>query len=333
MRQMTRSRIKTLLRYFVSFGLIGWLVAGLDLQELDDGLRRAELKWLLLAHLLTPAALAFSVWKWRLLLEAHGHSLSRRSLWGFYLLGKLASNFMPSNVGGDFIRVALASRALGPSSWPAVTGSILVERLTGLIGLFISLFAGAALHFQWVRQLDLLFPILAGALAILVACFLIFSRSSNRLLAWMGGWPLMERPVSLLMKLHDACLTYSRRPALLTGCIAISVLFYVLIAFQVWVLCWAFPWVEVSWTTQLVLFGIVALVSFLPISINGYGVQESVHVLLLMSLGFAQHEALIIALGYRAILLGPALVGALLFASSGFVRSIFHRSAATTGVS
>ncbi|MCB9945404.1 MAG: flippase-like domain-containing protein [Geminicoccaceae bacterium] len=323
---MNKVHLRTAIRFLVSFSLLGVLFFTLDVDDLLRGLRHADLRWLGISLAFSIATLACSVWKWRLLIDAHGHRLSWRSLWGFYLLGQLANNFMPSNVGGDVVRVALASRKLGLSSWPAVAGSVLVERMTGLVGLFIALLAGVAVHLPWVERLGILLPVMGGASAVAIACMLIFSKSSNRILAGMRAWPFMEQPVNLLTRLHDACLTYSNQPRLLVQGVLISVLFYVIAAVQLSVLCRMFPGVDVSWSSQLVVFGIISLVAVLPISVNGFGVQESAHTLLLMSLGFFQYQALIIALGLRFILLAPAMAGALVFASSSMVRSAFQRS-------
>ena len=312
------------LRFAVSFGLIAWLLSGLELEQALVRLESAELHWLLVSHLLTIVTIGGCLWRWRLLLQAHGHFATTRSLCGFYLMGQLANNFMPSNVGGDVVRVALASKMLGPGSWPAVTGSVLVDRVSGLIGLFVTLLVGVAIHVDWIAGLDIIWPILALALGLAAACVLVFTKLSYKILRIMGSIPFMGRPVVLLVKLHDACLAYSSKPRLLAQCIAISCLVNVVVAFQIWSLVWMFPPVDVPWTTQLVVFGLVSLVALVPISINGFGIQESAYVLLLISLGFQQDEALIIALSFRFVALLPGIAGAILFACSGAVRSMYQ---------
>ena len=320
-------RLMTPMRVVVSVGLIAWLISGIDTEQAWDRLARADFRWLLIVHLLTPFTMACGVWKWKLLLRAHGHDVGTWPLFRFYMLGQFANNFMPSNVGGDVLRVVMVTRHTG-APWAESTGSVLVERVTGLVALFLALIGGMSLHWDWVTELGLVWPVLISGLGVAVACALVFSPASGHILTWMRTLPLVSKPAGLLTKLHEACMGYYETPVVLWHCMWISLVFYVLMALQMWMLCWTFPTLDADWTTQLVIFGVISLVSLLPISINGFGLQESTYVILLLSLGFAQDEALVVALGFRGILLVSALSGAIVFAAGGLSRAEIGRQVA-----
>lgn len=317
-----------MLRGLISIALLAWLFAQVDLGELRRTLLTAEARWLLIAHLLTPLTLAFGVLKWWLLLRARGVTLPAGALSRYYLIGAFWNNFLPSNFGGDVVRAVFAIRRAGRAAWPLVASSIAVERLTGLYGLFVALAAGLLLHWSWVAELGLLLPLGLATLAVAGGSLLVFGPSGRWLLDRLHRLPRGGRLLRPVDTLYGAILAYARVPGVIVQCLALSVAFYVVAALQLGLLLAAFPHVEAAWTTQLVTFCSLSLVALLPVSINGYGVQEGGYVLMLTSLGFTLDEALVVALAIRLILLAPAVVGGVLFAWSDLSREDIERELA-----
>ena len=52
-----------------------------------------------------------STWRWHLLLDAQDVHVRRRSLLGSFLVALFFNNFLPSNIGGDVIRIGDTARA------------------------------------------------------------------------------------------------------------------------------------------------------------------------------------------------------------------------------
>ncbi len=46
-----------------------------------------------------------STWRWQLLLDAQDVKLPGRTLLGSFLVANFFNNFLPSNIGGDVIRI------------------------------------------------------------------------------------------------------------------------------------------------------------------------------------------------------------------------------------
>ncbi len=72
--------------------------------------------------------------KWRLLINLAGADLTFPPAVRCYYLGLFGNNFLPSLVGGDFVRAGLAFRLSRHSKTPIVLGS-LIDRLQDVIGL------------------------------------------------------------------------------------------------------------------------------------------------------------------------------------------------------
>ena len=149
----------------VSLALLVYLFATSDLQALEERVRTADLLLLSAAVGCYVAMLALATWRWQLLLEALGVVAPLRHLTASYLVATFFNNFLPSNIGGDIVRVRDGSRFTGSTtSSLAVVG---IDRILGLgalwvIGAIAFVFAGPE-----VREL-------AGARAVILGLGLVF---------------------------------------------------------------------------------------------------------------------------------------------------------------
>lgn len=310
-----------ILQVVVSFALVTWLVSQMDFRALGENISDADWSWFLLANLLSLGTLICGVWKWQLLLRAQGTKIPTGVVSRYFLIGPFFSNFLPSNVGGDVVRVSLVVRHVGRQHWPTAVGSVFVERVTGLLGLLLVLPIGLALHYDWVISLNILVALVSALGGITALIFVAFSEWGAKILAWFGRFPIMGKPVGFVQKLHNTLFHYRDNRRVIFQCILISCLFYVISAVQISWLLKAFPGMEVPWTTQIVTFCSVSLLASLPIAFNGYGVQESGYVFFFLSLGFSHNQAVILALANRALGIVISIIGGFLFATSNFSRA------------
>ncbi len=98
-------------------------------------MRTASLAWLGLALGLYLLMVLASAWRWGLLLGAQGVEVPARTLTGSFLVATFFNNFLPSNIGGDVIRIADTARPAGSKT--LATSVVLVDRGIGLLGLVL----------------------------------------------------------------------------------------------------------------------------------------------------------------------------------------------------
>jgi glycosyltransferase 2 family protein len=103
-----------------------------------------------------------SAWRWGQLLVAQGVHVSGWALTQSYLVATFFNNFLPSNIGGDVVRIRDTSKPMGSKTLAATV--VLVDRAIGLIGLLLVASAGATLLGQGAtrRGAGLAAPALAG---------------------------------------------------------------------------------------------------------------------------------------------------------------------------
>ena len=149
----------------VSTALLAYLLSTTDLAAIEERVRSADLLDLLAAVVCFVLLLALATWRWRLLLEALGAPAPIRRLTASYLVATFFNNFLPSNIGGDVVRVRDSSRLTG-----SVATSLAVVGIDRILG-FGALYLLAAVAFvaapPAVRGL-------AGARAVLLGLALLF---------------------------------------------------------------------------------------------------------------------------------------------------------------
>jgi len=138
-----RTRLVLGIKLGVSLGLLILLFRQTDVSAISTHLNALDARWIAAALGLLSLMIALSVWRWRLLLRTQGVPCSLRHLAGSFLVATFFNNFLPSNIGGDVIRIA--DTAPLARSRTIAAGVVLLDRAMGLLALVLVAAAGAVL--------------------------------------------------------------------------------------------------------------------------------------------------------------------------------------------
>jgi uncharacterized membrane protein YbhN (UPF0104 family) len=248
-----------------------------------------------------------SVWRWRVLLHAQHVRVPTRKLSESYWVALFFNNFLPSNIGGDVVRIADTARPAGSKT--LATTVVLVDRVLGLFAL-LSVGALGALA---ARSVGIDIPgtvwIEVGAAAALALCLLLFCAPSVLDLVLRPlralGHPWIADKVAML---QETLARFRQRPGALVGALAGAVVVQIVI-----VAFYALTARSLSIPLPLVMAGVLVpvamAVQMVPISINGFGVREAVFGFFFVRFGLG------VEAGVAVSLLGTALV--MLFSLGG----------------
>src|SRR5689334_12001116 len=139
----TRRHLLIVIKVFVSLALLALLFSRIDTTRLWATARRASIVWLTAALGVYFVNVLVSTWRWHLLLDAQEVSMPRRTLLGSFLVATFFNNFLPSNIGGDVIRIRDSAKEA--RSKTLATTVILVDRALGLMGLVLVAAVGATM--------------------------------------------------------------------------------------------------------------------------------------------------------------------------------------------
>src|SRR5437763_460624 len=127
----------------VSIILLTILFSRIDGARLWASARQASVAWLAAALGIYLLNVLASVWRWRLLLHTQDIDLPLRTLLGSFLVALFFNNFLPSNIGGDVIRIRDTARIAGSKTLATIV--VLTDRAIGLMGLALVAALGATM--------------------------------------------------------------------------------------------------------------------------------------------------------------------------------------------
>jgi uncharacterized membrane protein YbhN (UPF0104 family) len=318
---LVRRSALMLFKLAVSIALLAILFSKIDVHRLWSSARSASLFWLAAALVVYFINVLVSIWRWRLLLEAQAVEVPARKLLGSFLVALFFNNFLPSNIGGDVIRIRDTAKPARSKTLATIV--VLTDRVMGLMGLVLVAALGATMAAgtpQYAGHGPA--PILptwlwAGflAAAALSAPAVLAPAGVGRLLQpltvlhpeWVGG--RIESLTTVLARFRE-------HPSALAGCFGGAVfvqgsvvLFYVAVAYALRV--------DVGPWDLAVIVPLSFIVQLLPVSVNGFGVREATFSFYFTRLGLPIESALLVSLVATALVMLFSLSGAATYVARG----------------
>ena len=239
-----------------------------------------------------------SAYKWALIAKHTGFTCTGWQYLRFYFQGMFYNQFLPTGVGGDIIKGYFLyqhdKNHLKPDDAAA---TILFDRISGVFVLLLLLLVGNILYFKqlptWVNLIQL-GGIAATALGIGVLVYL----SSKR--------DVFKRP--LITRILFFTRLYLDKTLL--KIIAVSILFHIMVVAIHILIGWDLN-LSISWSYYLILYPASAILTSLPVSVNGMGIREWAYMFYLGLIGITSSAAFIFALYWGVLMLVTGLIGAL----------------------
>ena len=297
-----------LLKLSISIGLLVVLFRQTDVNAVAARLRQVEPRWIVLAIAAQSLLLVVSGWRWRRLLVTQNVHASTWQLTLSCLVANFFNNFLPSNIGGDVVRIADTATLTG--SRTVATAVVLLDRVLGLIALFAVAATGSLLlrhALPGTGYLWILLVLGAVSAAVVLARPAVVPRLLQPLTRVRKEWvsERLDRLESMLARVggHRLHLAQAFVGALVVQLLV--VLFYVCVALGLHI--------DLPLRDALVIVPVSLVIQLAPVSINGFGVREAVFSYLFARLGHAVDAGLALSLAGAALLILTSLPGGLLF--------------------
>jgi len=304
----TGSRWMLVAKIAVSVALLWLLISRIDLGRLWTYARHASPSWLLVALALYFVSVSISVVRWGRLLHTQHVPIPDSRLMKSYLVSMFYNNFLPSNIGGDVIRIADTAKAAG--SRTLATTVVLVDRLGGLMGLaFVAAIGASAAR---VRPPGPVGPAtLWGGLGVVtIACAPALLKPES--LEWVlrplriihAEWidKRVEHLTTALEKFRAGMTTLVLCFIASIGVQVALVFFYASIAHSMGI--------PISAWNLATIVPISFIVQMLPLSINGFGLREATFGFYFTHLGLPLESALIVSFVGAALMMAFSISGA-----------------------
>lgn len=299
----------------VSLALLVYLFWTTDLRALEGRVRSADLLDLLGAVVCFGVMLVVATWRWQTLLAALGRAASLRSLTASYLIATFFNNFLPSNIGGDIVRIRDGSKLTGSTT--ASLAVVAIDRVLGFGALYLLAAAAFAMAPPMVREL-------AGARVVLLGLALLFA-----VLGYVFFRPGTARRLMALSRLdrvawirqkfevvQGAVHVYRARMGIIWAAGAASLVVQALVVLYFLAVARALG-IPLEAGAAFLMVPLCSLLQALPVSFNGWGLREGLFVLYFAQIGLSRESALAFSLVGAGLLVLLSLSGAVVWLARG----------------
>lgn len=309
MEETVRKRLPFAIQGAVTVALLALLFRSLDLAALRHLYATMPLWFYLLSLGVVLGGQVLYAWRWRQVLSASGVPVTVGTVIRQYFIGIFLNNFFPSTVGGDMAKVYYLGREHG---YRPIAASIFLDRL-----LSIGLLAVFATTMYWVApDPSPRFAVTRAFVTAIAVCLLgglvLAARGTGglpRRLAVFGTFVvgLAERAQRFRHEMAPA----ARRPQIVFQSAAVVATYFFALTGIYRLFLSLDTGAHPSFLTLMTAVTTASLLSNIPISINGLGLREQLHAILLQPLGVTREAAVAISLLTFAHLLVSSLLGVL----------------------
>lgn len=280
-RQLILRLAGTLLAIVLLFFLLreeGWNEILAAMREI----KTVDLLWVALLFAISRFAV---VCRWHVLLLSGGVDIRFRNSLALTFMGLFAGNFLPTTIGGDVVRLAGAMQ-MGFDRAVSLA-SIAADRLIGMLGMSMSVPIGVI--YSWnVLQLS------PAALSLI---------------------SLFQKPAAFVRRMMSIFSIWFKKPASILAALAFTWIHMLCLFGSIYVFVDDLG-SHVSFWMIAGLWSLTYFITLMPISINGYGLQELSFTFLMSNVaGLTPALSLTVAVLIRAYFLLSSLPGALFLPS------------------
>jgi len=303
-----KRRLNFIIQLAVSIGLIILLLRLINISDMFSLLKNVNLYYFILLLVLISFDRIFMAYKWHLLLKIKDMSISVFSAIKTYYIGTFIGIFLPTTVGGDIVRV-LKLRSEKRRGTDALS-SVILERILGFIASAILAPIAALFLISFLKLNVWRFLWIAGAFLFLFTILMLISFSEVIVQKIDKNERLSKNLLfSKFKKLYLSYAEYKNHKGLLSLFLALSILEQLAAVIGTYLACRALN-LSIPFIYFLLIIPLVQLISRIPISFEGLGVNEGLLVYFFSLLGLSKTGAFTIGLlGHIAIIIAtlPAL--------------------------
>lgn len=253
-----------------------------------------------------------SSYQWRVLLQAETIRFDLADLINLYLVGTAFSHFLPTGMGGDAVKAMYVGRESGKNEGSA--SAVVMSRVTGFFGMLLIAILILIVQFKHF-SLSMMEWFLA--LSVLVGAMIFGAVFFVALLPRMfkGKW-IQHRIFASVSKIGNALSETAKHPRSLGIATVYGVVFWIIACLNYYAYAIAIG-MRVPLYFYFVAIPLVSLITFLPISINGFGVRESAFISIFSTVHVPSTHALLLALLMDAQVLCFGVAGGCIYVRMG----------------
>lgn len=287
-----KKRLKFFIKLFFGIGILVFLFSRTSVQEFVTLLGNANYLFFVFAVVLYVIGQVISAKKWMIISQRLQFKNTFRRYINLYFLGMFYNMFLPTNIGGDIIKVTKLKDDNEFSIKRSII-SVMSDRITGACVLVLFILFGFLIYnsskiINIVNGIIILF-FLSG-----IAFFVYVMKNDNLI-------PEKFKNVYNLIK--SLC-----EKKCIFNITILSLIFHLFLIVIHYCIAQMYNF-NIPFAYYLLLYPITAIVAFLPLSINGIGLKEFAYVYMLKIFEIGTSEALLFAMTFNMVILFASALG------------------------
>lgn len=305
------NRAKILLKVVLTAALLVFLLVRMDLTEFANVLISADPLLVLIAGLFYFGTVFLSVGRWKAILENFDIHTPVIPLTQICLIGYFFNLFLPSAIGGDFVRAYYLAKRESRGMSTTLT-STLLDRTAGLSALLLIGLISVSIYPISVQGFSLLGLFLLVGAGFAVGITAIFHPGVHRYFNAFLKRLHLDTFEEKLELVYQGLIQLRRNRFAILLVILLSLGVQLLVVIAMWFAARSIG-VDVSFNLFLIFIPIVNLATAIPLTINGVGVRESVYYLLFSQVGVPVESAVTLSLLNLVVMMMTALPGGIVY--------------------
>ena len=315
--QIFKKILSIILRVSISIILLIFLFKQVDKKSLLEIIKNANKGFLLLAFFAFSLPYLLCILRWEMLLKAIKIHLSLKRVIISSAGGFFFSLFLPSTIGGDVVRsIDLATHTKRPRE---VVATVLLDRLSGYVGLVILALLALFLGWSFVQDRSVLLSV--GIITAVLICVLLvlFNRFIYAKINSLLHSPSAGKIREAIKDLHQELYFFRHHKRVLFNNVIFSLIIQTIAPISFYIIALAIG-IKINILYFFVYLPIIGAITMLPISIGGLGLRDATIIFFFTKAGLSKDLSFAMSLvGFLFILIYSGIGGLI------YVLTIHHR--------
>ena len=290
--------------------LMAWIFSKIEINLFLKIFRQSDIKIFIVAYLFLLLNTGLSSYKWKILLEADGIKIPFIFLIKSYLVATFANLFLPSNIGGDVVRIYDVAKHSKDSVKSAA--SVLIDRASGFFALSFIGFIASLSSVSFLNDTNF-FSILCTVFIIIVLMFiLLFNKKIHRLMRAVLSFFKIQKASALFNRFTDSLDSYKKQPGTLFKILLISFFFQLMVVGIVYLYSLGLH-MKISFLYFLIFIPIITVIESIPLTPFALGIRDASYVFFFTKVGLSIEQAESLAITYILMTFAYAFLGGGIF--------------------
>lgn len=305
----------------MSIALLLFLFRNVDKKSLFTIVKNSDKTLLLLAFCIFASGYVFCLLRWEMLLRAVKIQLPLKRIIISFCGGIFFSLFLPSTIGGDFMRsIDLSAHTKKPKE---VVATVLLDRLSGYTGLVSLALLSFVIGWRFVQDRSVLLSVALITFILAAALLALFNKFAytkiNQLLHSPGAGKIRESIKNLHQEIHY----FKHQKRAIIKNLALSLIIQSTAPLSFFVIALSLG-LKIKLLYFFIFLPIISAVTLLPISIGGLGLRDATTIFFFAKVGVVKNLSFAMSLINFFFILVCGCLGGLIYVLTLRHRRIQH---------